>query len=267
MNEIILPVIIVAGIGLLAGLLLAVLSKIMAVPVDEKEEAITEVLPGANCGACGFSGCQGYAGALSKGETKDTGLCAPGGSEVSAKIAEIMGLAASTITPMAAVVRCMGTDACAEKKMEYVGVDSCKMASQLFGGDKTCIYGCLGLGDCQRECPYDAINICNGVAIVSPELCRACKKCVAVCPKNLIELMPKSETKAAVLCRNHDKGALTRKECTAGCIGCTKCVKTCPEEAISMDNLCAIVDYNKCTGCGKCTEACPNNTIKLLNKN
>lgn len=264
--NIILPIAIVAGIGLLAGVLLAVLSKIMAVPVDEKEEAITEILPGANCGACGFSGCSGYASALSKGNTKDTGLCAPGGSEVSAQIAEIMGLAAATITPMAAVVRCMGNDTCAYKKMDYSGVSSCKMAAQLFGGDKTCIYGCLGLGDCQRACPYDAINICNGIAIVSPELCRACKKCVAECPKGLIELMPKSETKAAVLCRNHDKAAMVKKECEVGCLGCTKCVKTCPEGAISMDNAVAVVDYNKCTGCGKCEEACPNNTIKMLNK-
>ncbi len=267
MNEILFPILIVAGIGLLAGLLLAVLSKIMAVPVDEKEEALTEVLPGANCGACGFSGCSGYAGALAKGNTKDTGLCAPGGSEVSAKIAEIMGLAATSITPMAAVVRCNGNDDCAHKKMEYSGVSSCKMASQLFGGDKACIYGCLGLGDCQRECPYDAINICDGIAIISPDLCRACRKCVTICPKNLIELMPKEEIKAAVLCRNHDKAALVKKECDAGCLGCTKCVKTCPEGAISMDNFLANVDYTKCTGCAACVNACPNGTIKLLNQN
>lgn len=265
MNEILFPVLIVAGIGLIAGLLLAVLSKLMAVPVDEKEEAVIQALPGANCGACGFSGCQGYASALAKGKTRDTGLCAPGGSEVSAAISEIMGLSASTIVPMTAVVRCMGNDDCAEKKLIYSGVSSCKMASQLFGGDKTCIYGCLGLGDCQRECPYDAINICGGVAIVSPELCKACKKCIAVCPKELIELMPKSGSKAAVLCRNHDKGALVKKECSTGCLGCTKCVKTCPEEAISMDNLVAKVDYDKCTGCGQCTDSCPNDTIKILN--
>ena len=262
--EILFPIIIVAGIGLLAGALLAILSKIMAVPVDEKEEAIVEALPGANCGACGFSGCSGYASALSKGKTTETGLCAPGGNEVSAKIAEIMGLSAANLTPMAAVVRCIGTGEHAEKKMIYQGVSSCKMADQLFGGDKACIYGCLGLGDCQRECPYDAINICGGVAIVSPDLCKACKKCINVCPKNLIELMPKEDVKAAVLCINHDKGALTKKECSAGCLGCTKCVKTCPEGAISMDNFAAKVDYEKCTGCGQCVEACPNNTIKLM---
>lgn len=266
MNEILFPVLIVSGIGLLAGALLAILSKIMAVPVDEKEEAITEILPGANCGACGFSGCSGYAGALAKGDTSDTGLCAPGGNDVSSKIADIMGLSAAYITPMAAVVRCNGTDDCARKKMVYSGVESCKMATQLFGGDKACIYGCLGLGDCARECPYEAINICGGIAIVSTELCRACKKCVAACPKKLIELMPKSEIKAAVLCRNHDKASAVKNECDMGCLGCTKCTKVCPENAISMDVSLATVDYSKCTGCGKCTEACPNNTIKLLNK-
>lgn len=264
MNPILLAVIIVAGIGILAGLLLAVLSKIMAVPVDEKAQAIEEILPGANCGSCGFSGCSGYAAALSSGATTETGLCNPGGSEVSAKIAEIMGLAAADITPMTAVVLCNGTDENACKKMVYEGVESCKMASQLFGGDKSCLYGCLGLGDCVARCPYNAIRICGGTAVVSPDLCRACKMCVSVCPKGIIELMPKDRAAAAVLCKNHDKGAQTMKDCKVGCIGCTKCVKTCENGAISMDKNVAHVDPEKCTACGNCVEACPKNAIKML---
>ena len=264
MNPILLAVIIVAGIGIIAGALLAILSKIMAVPVDEKAVQIEEILPGANCGACGFSGCSGYAAALSSGSTVNTGLCAPGGNEVSAKIADIMGLAAGNIEPMTALVFCKGDNANANKKMVYSGVASCKMAAQLFGGDKACIYGCLGLGDCVNECPYNAIKICNGVAVVSPELCRACKRCVNVCPKKLIDLVPKSKAGAAVLCRNHDKGALTRKECKVGCIGCTKCVKACPNEAITMDKNAAVVDVSKCTGCGACAEGCPTGAIELL---
>lgn len=265
MTDILIPVLIVSGIGLLAGILLAVLSKIMAVPVDEKEEALTEILPGANCGACGFSGCSGYAAALAKGETKQTGLCNPGGNEVAAKVAEIMGLAATEIKPMTAVVHCNGNNCNADKKMIYSGVESCKMASQLFGGDKSCIYGCLGLGDCVKECPYDAINICDGVAIVNPSLCKACKKCVAVCPKGLIDLIPKEEKTAVVLCKNHDKGAVTKKECSVGCIGCTKCVKLCPEGAVTVNGFCAEIDSTKCIGCGKCVENCPDGTIKLFN--
>lgn len=264
MSNIILPVVLVAGIGLLAGLLLAVLSKIMAVPVDEKAQAIEEILPGANCGSCGFSGCSGYAAALSSGKTKETNLCNPGGSEASAKIAEIMGLSAGAIVPMTAVVMCKGTPSKAGNQMIYQGVDSCKMAAQLYGGEKSCHFGCLGLGDCARQCPYNAIRICDGVAVVNPAICKACKKCVSVCPKGIIDLVPKNKASAAVLCKNHDKGAQTRKDCTTGCIGCTKCVKTCAAGAISMDNNVAKVDNSLCTACGECSKACPTGAIKLL---
>ena len=267
MSPILLAVLIVAGIGLIAGLLLAVLSKIMAVPVDEKAAAVEEVLPGANCGACGFSGCAGYAAALSAGKTKETGLCAPGGNAVSAQIADLMGLAAANVEPMSAVVFCNGTNEHANKKMIYEGVESCKMAAQLFGGEKTCVYGCVGLGDCVEVCPYDAIKICDGVAVVSAELCRACKRCVNVCPKHIIALAPKSRPAAAVLCRNHEKGAKTKKACTTGCIGCTKCVRACPEGAISMDNNVAVVDFTKCTACGACGEGCPTGAIGIIMKN
>lgn len=264
MSEIILAVVIVAGIGILAGLLLAVLSKVMSVPVDEKAAEIEELLPGANCGACGFAGCASYASALSQGKTTDTGLCAPGGNETSKKIAGIMGLAAGNIMPMTAVVCCKGTPEKAKTKMIYSGVPSCKLATQLFGGDKNCAYGCIGLGDCARECPYDAIMLCDGVAVVNPALCRACKVCVNTCPKKLIELMPKGQLTAAVLCKNHDKGAKTRKDCDVGCIGCTKCVKACPNNAITMDNFVAKVDNSLCTACGACNETCPTKAIDLI---
>ena len=264
MNPILLAVLLVAGIGILAGLLLAVLSKVMAVPVDEKAAEIEEVLPGANCGSCGFSGCSGYAAALSSGNTTDTGLCNPGGNEVSQKIAGIMGLAAASVEPMTAVVMCKGTNSCAKTKMVYEGVQSCKMAVQLFGGAKECSFGCLGLGDCARACPQDAIMLCDGVAVVSPDVCIACKKCINTCPKGIIDLVPKGQMTAAVLCKNHDKGAVTRKACDTGCIGCTKCVKTCPNEAISMDTNCAKVDNSKCTACGACTESCPTKAITLI---
>lgn len=264
MNGILLAVAIVAGIGILAGFLLAVLSKIMAVPVDEKAAQIEEILPGANCGSCGFSGCSGYASALSSGKTTATGLCNPGGNEVSQKIAEIMGLAAGTVVPMTAVVRCAGTPDKAPSKMIYDGVQSCAMASQLFSGGKACEYGCLGLGDCARACPYDAIMLCDGVAVVSPEMCRACKKCISTCPKHIITLMPKGQLTAAVLCVNHDKGAKTRKDCSVGCIGCMKCVKVCPNGAVKVESFTASVDNMKCTACGACAEACPTGAINLV---
>ncbi len=263
MQSVLIAIAIVAGIGLIAGLLLAVLSKVMAVPVDEKAAEIEEILPGANCGSCGFSGCSGYAAALSSGKTKETSLCNPGGNEVSKKIASIMGLEAGEVVPMTAVVRCKGTPDKAPSSMIYDGVQSCAMANQLFSGGKNCTYGCLGLGDCARACPYDAIMLCDGVAVVSPDICKACKKCIGVCPKNIITLMPKGTT-AGVMCVNHDKGAQTRKACTVGCIGCMKCVKVCPNEAIKIDNFAAVVDNSKCTACGACAEACPTKAINLV---
>lgn len=264
MDPIILAVIIVSAIGIAAGLLLAVASIVMAVPVDEKAEKIRAELPGANCGACGFSGCDGYAAALSQGKTDCTTLCAPGGTEVSKKIAAIAGLEAGEVLPMAAVVLCQGNNHNAGTKLIYSGVQSCKMASQVFGGPKECTYGCVGFGDCVEACPYDAIHICDGVARINPLACRACKACIKTCPKHLIELMPLHQAKAAVLCANHDKGAVTRKACVAGCIGCMKCVKACEYEAVKVENFCAKVDYEKCVGCGKCHEACPVKAIDVI---
>ena len=264
MNTILLTVLLVGGIGLVAGVGLSVASVVMAVPKDEKAEAIRECLPGANCGACGYSGCDGYAAALSKGEAKETNLCAPGGSETAAAVAEILGVSAGSVKPMAALVHCNGGCENSKQKLQYNGVQSCVMASQLFGGQKECVYGCLGYGDCLNACPYDAIRICDGVARVDPLKCKACKKCIAACPKHLIELVPLHEPKAAVLCKNHNKGAFTRKECKVGCIGCMKCQKVCEHGAVKVENNTAHVDYEKCIGCGKCAEACPTGAIHTI---
>ena len=264
MNGIIFAVILLSAIGLVAGLGLAIAAKFFAVPVDEKAEAIREILPGANCGACGFSGCDGYAAALSKGETTDTARCAPGGNDVSGEIAKYLGLAAGSVAPMSAVVLCNGTNTNAVVKMNYIGVESCRMAEQLFGGPKECIYGCIGLGDCARACPYGAIKICDGVARIDPMSCHACKMCLNTCPKHLIEMKPLHESKAAVFCKNHDKGAVTRKECSTGCIGCMKCTKVCEVGAVTVENFAAHVDTDKCIGCGKCIEECPVGCIKVI---
>ncbi len=264
MSQIIIAVAIVAITGLVAGLGLAIASVVMAVPKDEKAEAIRECLPGANCGACGFSGCDGYAAALSKGETDNTALCAPGGNDAATAIANVLGVEAGKVEPSAAVVLCKGHRRNAEEKYIYQGVDSCKMAVQLYGGPKNCTYGCVGLGDCVAACPYDAIHICDGVARVNPIMCRACQMCVRTCPKGLIEMMPLHKTVAAVTCKNHDKGAQTRKDCKVGCIGCMKCVKTCEHGAVKVENFTAHVDYSKCIGCGKCHEACPTGAIDLM---
>ncbi len=264
MDPILLAVVIVSAIGLIAGLGLAVASKFMAVPVDEFADEIEAVLPGANCGACGFSGCSGYAAALSKGQTKDTALCAPGGNDVSKEIAKLTGLDAGEVLPSAAVVLCQGFTHNSSAKLNYIGEKSCRMANQLFGGYKECVYGCLGFGDCVNVCQYGAISICHGIARINPALCAACRMCVEACPKNLIEMLPLHTPQSAVLCKNQEKGAVTRKQCKAGCIGCMRCVKVCEFDAVHVENNCAKVDYAKCTACGKCNEVCPVKCIALI---
>ena len=259
MNSILLAVIIVVIIGLIVGVVLAVASVLMAVPVDEKAAEIQEQLPGANCGACGFSGCSGYAAALSKGEA-ELGLCSVGGQAVIDAIAPIIGAEAVASVPKTAVVHCNGNDDNTSKVTRYQGIQSCMAATQLYGGMGECSYGCIGFGDCMAACEYGAIEVCNGVAIVNPDVCKACGKCVNACPKKLISIEPK-KSRAIVKCSNCDKGALTRKACKVGCIGCMKCVKTCEHDAIKVVNFHAVVDPEKCVGCGKCAEQCPQKII------
>lgn len=262
--DIITAVFIVCGIGLVAGLGLAIASKVMAVPVDETAEQIAELLPGVNCGACGFSGCSGYAAALSNGSCTETTLCAPGGNETAQEISGILGVTAANMTPVAAAVLCQGNTHNASIKLAYVGVNSCKMAMQLVGGPKDCVYGCIGFGDCAAVCPYNAIQICDGIARINPLLCRACTMCVRECPKDIITMLPLNVAKSSVLCRNQDKGAQTRKECKAGCIGCMRCKKACEYGAVTVENFCAKVDYEKCVGCGACNAVCPTKCIGVI---
>lgn len=263
MKEFIIAVVIIALLGLIVGLLLSVASFIFAVKKDERAEQIREHLAGANCGACGFSGCDAYAAALSEGKTDNVSLCTPAGADAAKAIGAILGVEAGEREREIAFVACNGTCENAAEKHEYSGVDSCRLAMQLFGGQKACRYGCLGFGDCVKACPFEAIFICDGVAHVSPELCRGCKMCVATCPKGIISMLPES-TKTAVVCKSNEKGADTRKMCKSGCIGCGKCARSCPESAIEVvDNL-AVINKEKCTGCGTCVEGCPVKCIKFV---
>ncbi|MDR1410399.1 MAG: RnfABCDGE type electron transport complex subunit B [Oscillospiraceae bacterium] len=256
--DILLPIIVVGSVALILGVGLVFASEKFAVPTDEREEEMLAALPGVNCGACGYSGCAGYAAALYKGEIKSASLCAPGGDEVAAQITKLTGLAPEHIVPMTALVRCQGGDGIAKYSFLYSGMQSCRMAAQLAGGVKTCPCGCIGLGDCATVCPYDAVRVCpDGVARVDTIKCRACKACVVACPKDLITLVPKEAPPTAVLCRNTQKGAVTRKLCEKGCIGCMRCKKTCLNDAVILENNLARINPEKCTGCGECVKVCP----------
>ena len=262
MNEILLPVLIVAGIGLLCGLGLAIASIVMAVPKDEKAEAIEEILPGANCGACGCAGCADYAKSIVE-DGNAINKCTPGGAKSVAAIAEIMGVEATSAEPMKAVVACSGTCDKTSKRYEFEGIHSCQAVKGLYGGDGLCKFGCLGYGDCTRACAFDAMHIVDGIAKVDREKCTGCGACAAVCPNSVISIVPEHKRKPVVLCQNKDKGALTRKACSAGCIGCMKCAKACPKEAITVENNVAYIDQSKCVGCQLCVKECPVGVIHV----
>ena len=257
--KILLPVLIFIGLGLLMGALLALASKLFAVKKDEKAEAIKECLPGANCGGCGYSGCDAYAAAVSAGDAP-VNKCSVGGAEAASKIAQIMGVDAGAQVRMRAQVMCSGTGEYAKKKYIYEGIDDCVAASKIGGGDKMCKNGCIGLGTCVRVCPFDAIVVENGVAAVDYSKCKGCGICVSACPKGIIKLIP-FDAKHWVGCMSVDDGKNTRKVCDVGCISCKICQKNCPAGAINVDNFVASIDYDKCTGCDICTDKCPRHII------
>lgn len=257
--KILLPVLIFIGLGLLMGALLALASKLFAVKKDEKAEAIKECLPGANCGGCGYSGCDAYAAAVSSGDAP-VNKCSVGGAEAASKIAQIMGVDAGEQVRMRAQVMCSGTGEYAKKKYIYEGIDDCVAASKIGGGDKMCKNGCIGLGTCVRACPFDAIVVEDGVAAVDYSKCKGCGICVSACPKGIIKLIP-FDAKHWVGCMSVDDGKNTRKVCDVGCISCKLCQKNCPAGAINVDNFVASIDYDKCTGCDICTDKCPRHII------
>lgn len=260
LNNILIALAVVGAVGLIAGILLALISHFFAVPDDEKVKAVRACLPGINCGACGYKGCDDYAVAVAEGEAK-ANLCVPGAADVAKELGELLGIEVEAPKDVVAFVHCNGTCEATTKRAEYDGISSCKAASMLYGGPDACSYGCMGLGDCATACPADAICMKDGVARVDTTRCLGCGLCETICPKNIISMVPQ-ETSVVVMCSNKDKGADARKVCTNACIGCKKCEKTCPNGAITVVNNLAEIDYDKCTGCALCVSECPTKCLK-----
>lgn len=247
-----------SGLGLIAGFGLGVASRVFAVYVDPKVEAVENALLGTNCGACGFPGCSGLANAIVEGKA-DVTACLPGGADVAEAIANVMGVDAEAADPQVAVVLCKGGDIDAKTKFDYMGVKDCWAAAQTAGGFKSCGYGCLGLGSCVKACNYGAIEITEDrLAIIIPEKCTGCTMCVPACPKNIIKMVPASQ-RVHVLCSSHDKGPATKKVCKVGCIGCTLCTKKTSNMTM-VDNL-AVVDYATLDNAHEPVDVCPTATI------
>ncbi len=262
MGKILLVVGIVAGISVICAAILIIAAKYMHVPTNEKEKKIREVLPGANCGACGFTGCDGYAKAIAEDKTDKTNLCVPGADAVSKKIAEITGLEAADVIEQVATVRCMGDCKTCKDKSEYAGVHSCVAAKIIYGGKKACTYGCLGFGDCAKVCPNGAICIENGIAHVNTKLCTGCGLCTKTCPQHIISLMADVD-KVIVTCSSKEKGAQVKSKCSHGCLACKKCEKVCQHDAIHVVDNIAVIDYDKCVNCGECAKNCPVGCIMV----
>lgn len=263
MNSILFAVAVLGGLAVLFGAVLAIASKVFHVHVDERQVKIEECLNGANCGACAYAGCAGYAHAIvNDGASIDK--CLPGGREAAEKIAEIMGVKVSEPQRMVAFVRCSGGDK-AHKKYNYDGIKDCRLAANsISGGPSSCSAGCLGYGNCVKVCSFGAISIVGGVAKVDHEKCYGCMRCAEECPKGLIVRLPYGAV-GTIACNNTDKGGITRKVCEAGCLGCKICEKNCPHNAIHVENNISIKDFSKCQKCGICMEKCPRKLIFFPN--
>lgn len=257
-----LPVLIFIVLGLVAGLLLSFAQKVFAVEVDERVEAVREALPGANCGACGYAGCDEYAAAIVEDDVPLTD-CTPGGNDTSSAIAVIMGKTVEATEPMVAVVACGGTPDKTKDKYLYVGTPSCAACNALSSGRGSCQYSCIGYGDCVSVCKFDALSVQDGLAVVDNEKCTGCLMCVETCPKGLIQV--KTEKRHVIVrCSSLLGGKATRIACSNGCIGCKKCERVCPHEAIVVENSLARIIDEKCTGCGECVANCPVGTIQFI---
>ena len=253
-----IPVGLFALLGAVSGVLLTAVSRAFAVKTDERLEAVKEALPQVNCGACGYSGCADYAGAVIGGAPCN--LCKPGGADVAAKVAEIMGVADEGAQSMRAFVRCGGGCDKAAHKYVFGGISSCATCNKFYNGSKGCTSGCLGYGDCVRVCPQGAITITDRIASVDIRKCIGCGLCAAECPNNLIALRPMTQ-RFEVACLSAEKGKVTRQHCSQGCIACGMCVRNCPEKAIRIVDDHAQIDADLCKGCGLCKEKCPTGAI------
>lgn len=265
-----MEILISAGVALciafVLGILLGVFKQVFHVETDPKVGEIREVLPGANCGACGYPGCDGFAEAAAKGEAPVDG-CTVGASAVASKIAKIMGMeGGGKKAKKVAHILCQGCYEVCPPKSHYVGVKTCAAAKVSINGTKKCDWGCIGFGDCAEACPFGAISIKeNGLVEIDPEICTGCEICVETCPQNLLQLISEDTAGALALCNcRNPKRQVIMKNCKSGCIKCGLCEKNCPIDAIKLVDGIPQVDYDLCTSCGACVQKCPTKVLTLL---
>lgn len=268
-STIIYTVVSLSSLGALAAVVLYVVAQKFKVYEDPRIDEVQDILPGANCGGCGFAGCRNFAEALVKADSFEGLNCPVGGATLMVDVAALLGREAIAVDPLIAVVRCNGTPEHRPRTSVYDGVANCTIAHSLYTGETACSYGCLGLGDCVVSCQFGAMYMDKdtGLPVIIDEKCVACGACVKACPRVIIELRKKAkkDRKIFVSCINRDKGGPARKACNVACIGCGKCVKACEYDAIVMENNLAFIDSKKCVFCRKCVTECPTNAIHEIN--
>lgn len=251
---------VLAGLGGLIALILLFASIKLAVKIDEREAAIRAVLPGANCGACGFPGCDGYANAVASGKAQ-LNSCTVGGPDVAREIGRLMGQDVSAVEAKVAVLVCRGGTENAAERFQYEGTFNCRQAALVLGGPKSCPWGCIGMGHCAGVCPFGAITMgANRLPRIDEKKCTGCGVCVRECPKSVLRLLPRTKL-VYLACASHDKGKAVKEVCKVGCIACGLCVKNCPTQALALvDNL-PVMDSEKCIDCGICVHKCPTRSF------
>lgn len=270
MNEIVIwTIAVLFSLGVVLAIVLYLVARKFKVEEDPRIDEVEAVMPGANCGGCGFAGCRAFAQSCVERGNLDEIFCPVGGNETMKKVAAVLGIEATAKAPMVAVVRCNGTCEHRPKVNEYDGIKSCRVEASLYKGETGCPYGCLGCGDCVTACSFGALSMdpATGLPVVDEDKCTSCGACVKACPKSIIELRNKGPRgmKVFVSCVNKDKGGVARKACEAACIGCGKCTKVCPHDAITVTDNLAYIDFTKCKLCKKCVEECPTGSIHALN--
>ncbi len=269
MNSLIYTVVTLSILGAIAAIILYYVVQLFKVEEDPRIDEVEKLLPGANCGGCGFAGCRGFASAMVEQDDISELYCPVGGADVMLPVANYLGKAPAEKIPQSATLKCGG---CRERRPQtnsYDGARSCAIASSLYVGESGCSAGCLGFGDCVAVCQFGAmrINEESGLVEIDVEKCTACGACVKSCPKGLIELRKRwpKERAIYVACSSTQKGAAVMKACKAGCIGCGKCVKECAFGAIEVKNNLAYIDPLKCKLCRKCVAVCPTKAIEMRN--
>ena len=269
MNPLVLTVLTLSLLGALLAVILYFVAQKFKVEEDPRIDEVEKMLPGANCGGCGFAGCRAMSEALVKNDDIDSLYCPVAGGEVMKSIAGYLGKSAAEKAPMVATMLCGGTCQKRPKVNHYDGALSCAVVNTFYVGETGCAFGCIGYGDCVQACKFGAmtLNAETGLVEIDPDKCTACGACVKTCPKGLIELRKKWPKNRAiyVACRSKNRGSVVMKACKAGCIGCGKCAKACPFEAITIDNYLAYIDPNKCKLCRKCVNECPTGAINIKN--